>query len=399
MVRCCSLLAAAVAAAAAAGVAGAWGPPTTLFKAYEGDPRCYRQPLLVAVPPSTVLAFVEGRNNISWCSGTDWPATIDFPILLRRSTDAGATFAAAQEITRGNLDFLVAAYAPATRTVYLALQLGDTDTLLTVSADAGLTWSTPTKIYFPGAGAYNSVIPGVGHGIVVSAEHCMDPTCGGTVGRILLPFVVSSRVVSNDTSCGDCQSGIVFSDDGGATWQIGAVSAQAGSREASLVQLRSDAYGTTGAVIYATERNLGNATGSRLHAVSLNGGRTFAAYGRDDGLPDAVTANWTGLVSGAARYAPAGSPAGVIVFTAPASRTERANMSVWVSKVRACAHACVRVRSRGGGRAGGCALQPAPHVKRAFSPDSARRRMRPGLGAPRPRCCGASRRRTATLSR
>ena len=45
----------------------------------------------------------------------------------------------------------------------------------------------------------------------------------------------------------------------------------------------------------------------------------------------AVTGNWTGVVSGAARFTTAG--ADVVVFTAPSSRTQRANMSVWVSRV------------------------------------------------------------------
>ena len=268
--------------------AAAWSPTATLFTAYQGDPRCYRQPLLVTIPPSTVLAIVEGRNNISWCSGTDWPSTIDFPIIVRRSLDAGTTWGAPAQITRGNLDFLVAAYDPATHSVLLMLQLGDTDTLLTRSADAGVTWSAPLKLYFPGAGAYTSVIPGVGHGIVISPSLCMDPTCGGTAGRILMPFVFASAIVSNDTSCGGCQTGVLYSDDHGDSWVVGAVSSQAGSREASFVQLRSDAYATTGAVIYASERNLGNTTGSRWHAVSVNGGRTFADayYGFDKGLPE-----------------------------------------------------------------------------------------------------------------
>ena len=103
------------------------------------------------------------------------------------------------------------------------------------------------------------------------------------------------------------------------------MSDQNGSREAALVQLDSAPFATMGAVVLASERNLGNATGSRLHALSADGGRTFSREGGDS-LPDVVTGNWTGVVCGLARADE------LLVFTAPAAAGARANLSLWTSR-------------------------------------------------------------------
>jgi sialidase-1 len=306
----------------------------SLWTAYTGWPTCYRQPLLVKTP-TALLAIVEGRPGISWCSGTDWPAAPDFPILARSSTDAGETWGSTANITRGNLDFLVAVYDPASASVILLVQQGDTGVIMTRSSDDGATWTpaAPITIDAP-AGVFASLIPGVGHGLVISPQYCLDASCGVTAGRIVVPFV-ATRVgpVSNDTACGTCATALVLSDDGGATWRVGAVSGQNGAREAALVQFDSGDYGVMKGVIYANERNLGNATGSRLHAVSVDGGETFAEYGSDADLPDVVTGNWTGVVAGLARFdrRPAESS---YFFTAPAAVGARANLSAWVSADR-----------------------------------------------------------------
>jgi hypothetical protein len=267
-----------------------------LWEAYQ-DPNvaCFRQPLLVRTP-TRLLAFSEGRPGIPYCSGTFYPTSPDFPIVLRASLDDGATWSASTELVRGNLDFLVAVFDPASARTLLLVQQGDTGTIQLFSVDDGVTWSAPLPVDVAApAGVYASLIPGVGHGLIVSASYCLEPSCGGSAGRIIVPFVATKvGPVSNDTACGSCSTALVWSDDGGDTWALGAVSEQNGSREAALVQLNSGDYSTLGAVIYAGERNLGNATGDRLHAISADGGASFTTYGIDVALPDVNTANWTG---------------------------------------------------------------------------------------------------------
>jgi hypothetical protein len=94
------------------------------------------------------------------------------------------------------------------------------------------------------------------------------------------------------------------------------------------------APGSTEATIYASERNLGNSTGTRLHSVSLDSGATFspARAGFDPTLPDVVTANWTGCVAGLARFAQGGGVRGPLLFSTPEQRGVRANLSLWVSE-------------------------------------------------------------------
>lgn len=312
-------------------------PGVALWTAYTDATRCFRQPLLVRTP-TALLAFVEGRPGISWCSGTDWPDAPDFPILLRRSLDGGATWAPQAELTRGNLDFLVAVYDEVAGRVALLVQLGDNGVVQLDSLDDGASWSAPrnASIAVPPGVQLASLIPGVGHGLQLSARYCLDPACGGRAGHLVLAFVATLiGPVSNDTACGTCSTALVVSDDHGETWALTAVSEQNGSREAALVQLNSADFATMGAVVFAAERNLGNATGVRLHALSIDSASTFARYGIDTALPDVVTANWTGSVDAFARFdrdpsAPQARPP-TLAFVAPSAVGERAGLALWLS--------------------------------------------------------------------
>ena len=343
----CAALCVAVASASSASASsssstgalplGASPPGVALWTAYTDATRCFRQPLLVRTP-SALLAFVEGRPGISWCSGTDWPDAPDFPILVRRSLDGGATWAPQAELTRGNLDFLVAVYDEVVGRVALLVQLGDDGVIQLDSLDDGATFSAPrnASISVPPGAQLASLIPGVGHGLQLSARYCLDPTCAGLAGRLVLPFVATLvGPVANDTACGTCSTALVVSDDHGDTWQLAAVSEQNGSREAALVQLNSEDFATLGAVVFAAERNLGNATGVRLHALSTDGASNFRQYATDKVLPDVVTANWTGCVDGFARVdadpaAPQARPP-TLAFVAPSAVGQRAGLAMWTS--------------------------------------------------------------------
>ena len=212
---------------------------TPLFTAYRGFPDCARQPLLLATP-TELIAFFEGRPGIyptTLCSGTFYPDAPDFPIYSRVSSDGGASWAPPLNITRGNLDFLVAVHDARRRAVHLLVQSGDSGTIALESLDGARSWSAPRALNISAPG-FASLIPGVGHGIQLEGRLCGEPTCGGRAGRLVVPFVATrDGPVSNDTACGTCASALVFSDDGGRAWQLGAVSEQNGSREASIAQL------------------------------------------------------------------------------------------------------------------------------------------------------------------
>jgi len=219
----------------------------------------------------------------------------------------------------------------------LFIQAPPTGSLYTFSDDRGVTWSSPEPAKITGPSGY-TFTPAVAHGIQISGEYCEEPTCNGLTGRLVISFVchtkknsVAIRHVNGDIACPGCFACLAISDDHGATWTIhaGAVSQQEGSREASLVQLLSSTHKTKNPVVYATERNLGNSPGYRLHAVSTDGGESFSIFGPDPELPDSKVTNWTGIVAGAARVVSA--DASYVVFTTPMDKMARADMGIFVS--------------------------------------------------------------------
>jgi sialidase-1 len=339
---------------------------TTLYEGYVGYPPCYRQPVLVILSPSNMIAFVEGRNITgpgTMCSGLG--DGDNSSIRLRTTSDGGQTWGPQQELFHGHPDYLSAVYDAIKGRVHLFIM--NSPNLWTYSDDAGSTWSplTQPKVTLP-AGVTGQ--PGVAHGIQLVPGLCPEPTCGGAAGRLIVAWVCHHGKVEEedeaaaggaaprsrssrsslrawakatasgnhglaDVACPGCYSCLAYSDDHGDSWTVqeGGMSNQDGSREASVVQLQSSAVpGATGAVVYATERNMGNSTGHRLHAVSTDGGETFSSFGADPGIPDSVTANWTGIVAGATRFDT--SAGRRIVISTTFDKTARADLALFSSQ-------------------------------------------------------------------
>ena len=249
------------------------------------------------------------------------------------SEDGGASWSEAfSTLYSGKVDYLGAVW-DGDSSVHLFVQEGAAMVLHSVITAGGTAWTPLVPITPSLPKGVTATQPAVSVGLRLRSDLCAEPTCGGAVGRLVMPFVCHAAAqLAGDVACPGCGSCLLLSDDAGATWRYGAVSAQVGTREASVVQLRAPAASTS-ATLWATERAMGNQTGSRMHAVSSDGGVSFSfsTYGRDTALPDAVTANWTGVVSGAARFD--GAPGGAaILFSAPSSRTERAVLGLYVSE-------------------------------------------------------------------
>ena len=309
------------------------GPPVDLFLAYSGAPgvpTCFRQPLLVVVNASHLLAFAEGRFNGAYCSGA--ADGTNSSIWVRRSSDGGATWAAAAMIFDAppQPDYFSAVYdARAGRVLVLVMA---SPNLQLASDDAGATWTAARPLALTLPPTVGSAVPGVAHGVQIDGALCAEPTCAGAAGRLVVAFVchapkaaaaaAAAQARLGDVACPGCFSCLATSDDGGATWTVaaGGVSTQEGTREASLVQLPSQPRAAAGAVVWATERNMGATAGHRLHAVSLDGGLTLGGFGIDT-IPDGDTKNWTGIVAGAARV---GGRVNVFTPRAPGVRADLA---------------------------------------------------------------------------
>lgn len=201
---------------------------TDLFELHAGGYFTYRIPGIVVTAKGTILAYCEARKS----SDLDW-GTID--ILMRRSTDGGATFDAPRKI--------VDPPAVPKNPVALAKGMLDKSTGVTVnncvlfadakggavhavycveyhhcfymrSDDDGLTFSKPVEI----TSALEEVRPkfdwktfgvGPGHGIILNSS------------RLLAPVWISNGKGTNGHHPSVLSS--IYSDDDGKTWHAGDV--------------------------------------------------------------------------------------------------------------------------------------------------------------------------------
>lgn len=206
-----------VAAWAAAGHAGSTLLYTTPFVAGESGYKIFRIPAIWTGNNRPVLAFAEGRVDHRKARG-------NIDIVLRRSLDYGQTWQPLQVVADMGGDFCgypCVVEEPGRGRIWLAFTRspGDateeeivartkpaTRVFITHTDDFGATWAEPRDISTtaskPAWGWY-----GTGPGLGVFIRQ-------GDGGRILIP--------AYHTEDGVYRAHCFFSDDGGATWQLGA---------------------------------------------------------------------------------------------------------------------------------------------------------------------------------
>lgn len=178
--------------------------PVDLFVGGTEGYHTYRIPALAVTTKGTLLAFCEARKTSAADHG-------DIDLVLKRSTDGGATWSRLQvvheeggeaPITIGNPCVI----ATPEGVVHLLLCRNNQRAFALKSIDDGATFSPPREITesfkafpFPWA----RLATGPGHGIRTSR------------GRLVAPIWLNDRVG------GEYRSGALFSDDGGATWKAG----------------------------------------------------------------------------------------------------------------------------------------------------------------------------------
>jgi sialidase-1 len=199
-----------------------------LFEADKGGYEIYRIPGIVVTPKGTLLAYCEARKS----TRGDW-GTID--ILMRRSTDAGATWSEPQKIAQvegphtKNPVALAQKLANTTDMTYnnpVMIPDRKTDAIHFLfcleymrcfyqrSDDDGLTFTKPIEITetfekFRKDYAWKVLATGPGHGIQLKNGRLLVPVwmSTGTGGHAHRPSVVST----------------IVSDDAGKTWQRGEI--------------------------------------------------------------------------------------------------------------------------------------------------------------------------------
>ncbi|MEV0614391.1 sialidase family protein [Nonomuraea sp. NPDC050404] len=287
-------IAAVVAVAITASPAVAAQPPTlswhkqTLWKQYTStDPAtgarvttCFRLPAVVKTARNVLLAFAERRNRNN-CADHG-----PFDVVMRRSTDHGRNWDPSETVLAGTagaaLQGNATVVADSTGPVFLFTTSEPTPTQTTprtpkvqVSHDDGENWSDPqdlSDVIKAPAGPGDWFATGPGHGIQL--------TRGEHAGRLVVPVYFA---------VGNLQSvRLIYSDDHGGTWKIGATA----TYDKSVLKLGEQTLveRTDGAILVIARNGVvPNETSVHglARGVSSDGGLTFDGDFRADNVTTA----------------------------------------------------------------------------------------------------------------
>ena len=193
-----------------------------LFAPGQGGYPTFRMEALAVSTEGTLLAFTEGRKGGSGVHG-------DVDLLLRRSFDGGQSWQAIQiaiddgphtvcyptplvDRRSGTIWLAMCRYrAPANQGTIARGDPPDTcHTWISHSTDDGASWAAPTEItkqVKPPGTTWHA--PGAGYGIQLRS------------GRLLFPAYHFKAAAADPGRVH--QSSVFYSDDGGASWQLGGV--------------------------------------------------------------------------------------------------------------------------------------------------------------------------------
>jgi len=245
---------------------------TEVYQAGDAGYHTFRIPSLIAARNGTLLAFAEARREGAADAG-------DIDLVVKRSRDGGRTWSPAQVIgdngpnTFGNpcpvLDRTTGTIWLLTtqnrgldreRDIIAGTSQGTRTVWVLKSTDDGEVWTAPvditTSVKRPGWTWY-ATGPGVG-----------IQTKGG---RLVIPANHA------EAGTGVHRSHIVYSDDGGAHWTLGA-SAGAGTNESQIVELAD------GRLLLNMRNHPPKPENFRMVATSTDGGRTLSETTADQAL-------------------------------------------------------------------------------------------------------------------
>lgn len=261
-----------------------YGAKTVLATAGDYGFTCHRIPALTTAPNGDILASWDGRPN----NCQDAPQANS--IIMRRSADGGETWGDVETIAAGRdgvdrygysdpsfvvdretgtiFTFFVKSYDKSFQASELGTDPDDRNVLHAVvvqSDDNGHTWSEPRNITadITGDNPWQSRFAASGEGIQLRY--------GDYAGRLIQQYTVK------DAQTGAYRAVSVFSDDHGATWQVGEP-VGTGMDENKSVEL------SNGDVMLNSRAS--DATRARKVAISTDGGQTYGDVRVDSTLID-----------------------------------------------------------------------------------------------------------------
>lgn len=284
----------------------------TVFEAGKDGYHTYRIPAVIAAGDGSLVAFCEARKNDRKDHG-------DIDLVAKRSTDHGATWSAMKVLRDGGGDGPVTMGNPvpvvdaSNGRLHLVFCRNNSEVFHLSSDDHGVTWKEPREITAglkkEGWGWYAT---GPCHGIWLSQ--------GKQKGRLVIP--ANHRFGAEGDDKGAYGSHVVFSDDGGENWRLGAIAGEADGlhpNETTAVELAPEEGGGS-RVLFNTRNNRGANPLGRAQTISGDGGTTFVADYK--GVADLDSPACQGSIL---RW-----DEGTIFFSSPRGQ-KRENLTLWKS--------------------------------------------------------------------
>jgi sialidase-1 len=298
---------------------GSEAKTTTVFRSGQNGYHTYRIPVIVRATNGDLLAFAEGRKN----SGADHG---DIDIVMKRSSDEGKTWGPLQlvedeeanptaKVWIGNPTPVVDQNDPKhPGRIWLAFTRNNANLFATFSDDNGRTWAKRRDISAEAAKpVWEWCAAGPVHGIQLER--------GPHAGRLIIPC---DHQIKGSGSWG---VHLVYSDDHGTTWKLGAVDTRAADdplhpNECVAVELAD------GRVYVNAREHNGSDPATRTIAYSSDGGQTFdAPFAAEPNITSPVVQNSLVRLT----LAESGNRSNVLVYCGPGHPTERRDLTMRAS--------------------------------------------------------------------
>ena len=295
------------------------GEAVTVFTEGEAGYAGFRIPVVICTDDGALIAFAEARRHDKRDSG-------DIDLVMRRSEDDGRTWGPittvwddggntcgnpAPAVLGGGRIVMLATWnrgCDRERQIESRTSVDTRRVFVLRSEDHGRTWSRPEEIT---SGVkdpeWTWYATGPCHAVVKRrAPH---------KGRIVVP--ANHKRLENDGRV-ESYSQLLFSDDEGRTWQLGAVS-QRGGNESTVAELADGS-------LLLNMRHYERSDSLRLYAVSRDGGTSWDARGEH---PELVEPRCQGSLLNLTR---GGRPTRRLLFCNPHDPRRRHNLSLCESR-------------------------------------------------------------------
>ena len=288
-----------------------------IFKSGSEGYNTFRIPSIITTDSGVVLAFAEGRKNSSSDSG-------DIDLVLKRSIDGGKTWSDLIIIRDDSTNvcgnpspvidrktgkiFLLSTWNRGDDTESEIINMTSVDTrrvYVMNSIDEGLSWSKPIeitdKVKKPNWTWYAT---GPVHGIQIRE--------GSKKGRMIIPC---DHIEANTKKY---YSHIIYSDDGGSSWNIGGTTPQDQVNECSVAEIGKGK-------LILNMRNYDRTQMNRKISISNDYGESWGDIYDDKALVEPI------CQASILRYSFKGYGRNDLLFINPADKNKRLNMTLRLS--------------------------------------------------------------------